>query len=164
MERPIKSKLNENGAEIPDPVPMAPPLGYKKQPSLHDRIRDMVRGEHLRLAALQAGAETFDEADDFDIEDDEVDPSTPYEEQFDPVDAKIRRDLRDAEFHAQYVERMQKLGIQMETENGEAGRSSEPGTVRPTRPSEDDVSSGRDDKVDENKSKQIKKPAVRGTV
>lgn len=61
---------------------MAPPVGYVKQPSLADQIRDMVRSERLAMEMAEAGVETFEEADDFDVGDD-YDPNTPYEETFD---------------------------------------------------------------------------------
>lgn len=70
-------------ALIPDPTPVAPPLGYIRQPSLTERIRDMVRSEHLRRVAEESGAETFEEASDFEVGDD-YDPSSPYEEVFEP--------------------------------------------------------------------------------
>jgi hypothetical protein len=63
---------------------MAPPVGYKKEPTIAERIRTMVRGEAIRQAAEAAGAETFEEADDFEISDETYDPTTPYEEVFDP--------------------------------------------------------------------------------
>jgi len=76
--------LTKDGRERPSDVPLAPPLGYVKQPTIHERIRDMVRSEHLRREAEAAGAETFEEADDFDVGDD-FDPSSPYEGDFDPL-------------------------------------------------------------------------------
>lgn len=74
------------GEEIPDPVPLAPPLGFIEQPSMIDHVRNMIRSEQLRQAALASGDETFEEADDFDIPDD-VEPYSAYEmeEIFDPV-------------------------------------------------------------------------------
>lgn len=76
--------LDQQGREMPNPTPLAPPLGYKKQPSIREQIRNMVRGEQLRLAAESAGVETFEEADDFDVGDD-YDPTSPYEEVFEPM-------------------------------------------------------------------------------
>lgn len=73
--------LDHRGREKPDPTPIAPPIGYKRQPSLHEQIRQMVRSEKLAMEAAAQGYETFDEADDFDVGDD-IDPSSPYEEQF----------------------------------------------------------------------------------
>lgn len=56
----------EDGAEIPDPRPMAPPINFKRQPPLHERIRAMVRDEYARVA-LERDLETPEEADDFII-------------------------------------------------------------------------------------------------
>lgn len=81
----LAAELDEKGREVVSSVPMAPPVGYKKEPSVTDRLRAMVRSELLRREVEAQGGETFDEADDFDIPDDPVDPSTPYEENFDPV-------------------------------------------------------------------------------
>lgn len=72
-------RLNALGQELPSPVPVAPPIGWKKTPSLTEQIRAMVRSEALRMAAEAAGAESFEEADDFDVEDDPS-PASPYEE------------------------------------------------------------------------------------
>lgn len=80
---PGSAHLDENGHEIVSSIPLEPPLGYKKQPTMIENIRAMVRSENLRQEAESAGAETFQEADDFDVGDD-VDPSTPYEEVFEP--------------------------------------------------------------------------------
>lgn len=67
-----------------DGTPVAPPIGYQKTVPLHLQIREMVRSEALRQAAESADMETFEEADDFDIPDDPVDPKSPYENDFDP--------------------------------------------------------------------------------
>lgn len=80
----------QKGREWLSPLELEPPIGYKKQKSLAEQIREQVRSEHLRQAALAAGAETFEEADDFDIPDDDFDPKSPYEEVFDPpIDRRI---------------------------------------------------------------------------
>lgn len=85
--RPIM--LNDHGHEIPDPTPMAPPVGFKPQPSMVEIVRAQIAGERLRQEAEAAGLETFEEADDFDVQDD-FDPSSPYEEMFDPAPARPR--------------------------------------------------------------------------
>lgn len=66
------------------PTPIAPPLGFVAHKPLALQIREMVLSEQLRLAAENAGMETFEEADDFDVDDDPADPTTPYENDFDP--------------------------------------------------------------------------------
>lgn len=77
-----------------DPVPIAPPIGYKKQPSMVDHIRELIRSERLREEAMREDLETFDEADDFGSDDDEdYVPLSGYESEFDPpgvVEAKRR--------------------------------------------------------------------------
>lgn len=82
-----RSFLTKSGRENPDPTPMAPPVGYNRQPTLAERVREMVRSEKLRLEAEAAGAETFEEADDFDVPD-EWEPRSqfeiPWEYNFDP--------------------------------------------------------------------------------
>lgn len=80
----LKAKLDENGHELVNPIPVAPPVGWKKQPSMVDYIREIVRGERLKAMAEEAGADTFEEADDFEVGDD-YDPRSPYEEYFDPT-------------------------------------------------------------------------------
>lgn len=78
-----KFYLDEHGRELPDPTPIAPPVGFRRQPSLAEQIRAMVRSERLRQEAEAQGFETFEEADDFEVGDD-YDPTSPYEEVFDP--------------------------------------------------------------------------------
>lgn len=99
-ERPEdKHRLKRNlrqtpdGREIPNSTPMEPPIGYKKTPSIFDQVRAMVRSDKLKQEALAAGMETFDEADDFDLDEDE-DPHSKYENDFDPIPEADRRALR----------------------------------------------------------------------
>lgn len=76
--------LNLLGQEVPDPTIVDPPLGYVPQPDLMELMRRMIRSS-LVDAIDQNEVETFEEADDFDIDDDPVDYSSPYEEYFDPA-------------------------------------------------------------------------------
>lgn len=69
--------LNENGHEVPDPRPVARPLHIGVPETLAQQIQRMVRSELSQRAAAQ-GHETFEESDDFDVEEDE-DLSSPYE-------------------------------------------------------------------------------------
>lgn len=74
----------ERHYETPDPTPVAMPAGFKRPETLEERIRRLVRSERFAAEMEAAGFETFDEADDFDVEDDRPDPATPYELHFDP--------------------------------------------------------------------------------
>lgn len=76
--------LNERGHEVPDSTPMTLPIGFTPPPTMVEMIRMYIRRELSQAAAQHTEAETFEEAEDFDVEDDPVDPSTPYEAVFDP--------------------------------------------------------------------------------
>lgn len=75
-------KLTPEGQELPDPTPVALPIGLGVAESMDQRIARILR-HSASVEAAKHGMETFEEADDFDIEDDPADPSTPYERDFD---------------------------------------------------------------------------------
>lgn len=61
------NRHDENGHEILNPTPMAPPLGYKPTLSLAEQVRLQVR----QMRAMEDNEpESEEEADDFDIADD----------------------------------------------------------------------------------------------
>lgn len=80
-DRIRKVKLNEIGSEILDSTPMEPPLGFKREESMFDVMRKMIADREREIR--EAGYETPEEADDFDVDDD-FDPTSPYEHNFDP--------------------------------------------------------------------------------
>lgn len=83
----VSAGINSKGQEVTDPVPVQPPVGYQPPPDLMTMIRTMIHSERFNQAMHQIEAETFEEADDFDVEDDEVewfDDPTPYEAVFEP--------------------------------------------------------------------------------
>lgn len=64
--------------ELLDPTPVEVPIGMSKRvPSLHDDMKRYIREEISRQAG-DAGFETLEEADDFDVGE-EVDPVSRYE-------------------------------------------------------------------------------------
>lgn len=67
-----------------DGTPVAIPAGFKKPETMEERLKRFIRRE-MSDAAVRQGAESFDEANDFELPDDPVDPATPFEEFFDPV-------------------------------------------------------------------------------
>lgn len=80
-----KSIIDKDGNEDHSQAggPLAVALRIEQRDSLGDRVRELIRSEKLALEALEAGYETFEEADDFDVPDDDTfDPQTPYEEVF----------------------------------------------------------------------------------
>lgn len=89
--------LTEGGAEIPDSTPLAPPVGYEKRDTIAEQVRRMVQSQLLARDLAAAGAETFEDADDFDVGDD-YDPTSPYEVNFDPTTLEeLKRRRQEAE-------------------------------------------------------------------
>lgn len=102
------------GAEIPDPVPMAPPIGYQRPLSMFDQMRAQIRAEHERLRNLELEqlSETREEANDFEVEEDIENMPSLYEEKFDPVDFEVRNRLRQEEFRANVEKRYNEVAPQ----------------------------------------------------
>lgn len=78
-------KYNIRGQELPDSTPIELPLRFKRPPTLQEQIKQMVRHEVSRTAEEQ-GFESFEEADDFAVEDDDMPVSrhelSPMQEEF----------------------------------------------------------------------------------
>lgn len=104
MALPKMRFLDEHGHEIPDPQPVEIPARFKRPETLAEQIRRVTQGA-LSLQAQEQGFESFEEAEDFEIDDDSFDPSSPYEEIWDPV---LGRGITPDEFqknHATYEKR-----------------------------------------------------------
>lgn len=67
-------------AEILDQKPLAIPVGFKKPETMEEILNRLIQNR-FRDVELN-GEETFEEADDFDCDDD-FDPASPWEEVFD---------------------------------------------------------------------------------
>lgn len=85
IQKMLKNRVGVN--EVPDPTPMAIPIGFKRPETLAEQVRRLVRSEQLSSYARSQGMESFEEAEDFDVDDD-FDPRTPYELEFDPAVGK----------------------------------------------------------------------------
>lgn len=85
--RTVAARLDPKGAEIPDPTPVSIPVHLRKPESMDDRIRRIISHSISKQAEAQ-GLESFEEADDFDIPDDPIDPTTPWEQDFDLAGAQ----------------------------------------------------------------------------
>lgn len=70
----------QSGRETPDPTPVALPIGFRPPEPLAATIARLV-GVASQQAA-RAGAETFEESEDFDTGED-LDPRSPWEEAYD---------------------------------------------------------------------------------
>lgn len=95
----LSKGLHPDGTPVLDPTPLAPPIGYKKQPSMVELVRDMVRSERLRQEAENAELETFEESEDFDVPEDAGMPASPWANDFDPS-------VKDAELALAQEKRM----------------------------------------------------------
>lgn len=120
--------LDEFGREIPDPTPMAPPVGYQRAKSMTEIIREQIQGEALKQAAREMGKESWEEADDFDVGDD-FDPTSPWEEQYDPVGyAPGALQRHEAAFQAAQATKV------AESANAALGAAPVAGTATPSAP------------------------------
>lgn len=81
VEYQVSSGIDRAGREHPDPIPMELPIGYTNPPSLVEMMRQMIHNERFQEAQREAGEETFDEASDFDVFDDDLllDQDTAYQ-------------------------------------------------------------------------------------
>lgn len=77
-----RAVLGPDGKEYVSSRPVEAPIGLRVPRSTVEVMRDMIRRE-MSAAAETSGFETWEEADDFDVEDDPMDPHTPYEAIFD---------------------------------------------------------------------------------
>lgn len=81
----VERGYDSYGRQIPDPVPLAPPIGFKESPSMVEIIRKMVRDERLAQELDAQGMETFEEADDFDVGDENAEElRSGFENEFEP--------------------------------------------------------------------------------
>lgn len=76
-------RLNEKGQEVHDGIPVEIPLGMRRPETLNEMVARLIRNQASRAAA-EAGMETFEEANDFEIEEDSAElMATRYEEMAD---------------------------------------------------------------------------------
>ena len=67
----MKAKFDKHGRQKPDPTKIEVPLEFQAPPSMRDQIRE-VFAQELSKVASENGQETFEEADDFDIPEDDA--------------------------------------------------------------------------------------------
>lgn len=89
------AKFNPFGEELVDGRSMEPPLGFEPSESLHEMINRAVRSHAIQNAIKEAGGETFEESEDFDVGDD-FDPTSPYEAYFEPITEREFNKLKAA--------------------------------------------------------------------
>lgn len=124
-----KSEKRDPGMEYLDTTPVEVPLRFRNNPGEVDRIRRLVRDVMSEVAA-EGGAETFEEANDFEVEDDDGLPYSPHEVADD--DAEFGRFAKDASLDdsgkKEYVARRSRRHS-----GGERERGDENGNSKQTR-------------------------------
>lgn len=79
--------------------PLSVAVKMVQRDNLGERVRAVIRSEKLEREAIEAGYETFAQADDFNIpDDDSYDPQTPYEEIF---EGSVQEDMAERYKHQQ---------------------------------------------------------------
>lgn len=117
---PKAKPLNEAGQLVPDPTPMAPPVGFRRQPSMVEIVR-----RQIQLASEEAkreGKESLEEADDFDVGDD-PELQSPYEldEESEVPISVLRARAEQAELD--YLEAKRDAGLRMQRDAAVSGKS-----------------------------------------
>lgn len=132
----------KKGYEYLDPVPKSASLGFKKPPTLQEMIKQMVQSENWRRAMDQQGMETFEEAEDFEVDDEELPIKSPWELQYDP---ETRKEMLPAEKafldkhrsnFDKFIGEERKKKVSQQREEGSPPRQNKKG-MRATQPQED---------------------------
>lgn len=88
---PPGSKVFVDGMEVPDPTPVEMPLGYEAPETLESMMMRMVRAVSYEIS--QKGGESIDEANDFDVDDEDS-----FEELLTPAELdaiSVAREVRE---------------------------------------------------------------------
>lgn len=105
-ERRVKQNgYDERGREVGDPKPVATPAGFRRPPTLQEQIRSLVRHENYQKLVDSGEIESFEDADDFDVDDD-VPMLTPYENSADEQDLRNAYRHEAAEFRREREEQL----------------------------------------------------------
>lgn len=108
---PVQSGYNDRGEEIPDPTPMEVPLKFRPAVGEVQRLKSLIR-EVISQHADEHEAETFEEANDFDVGEEDPLPLSAHEvaeddDQFAEFarDASIDDDGKRRYLHNRYKQR-----------------------------------------------------------
>ena len=78
LSRRQRINARPKAPEVPDPIPIAVPVGMETPPTMAELVQTYVAGAMSKHAAEQ-GLGTFEEEDDFDEEDPELLPMSAFE-------------------------------------------------------------------------------------
>lgn len=111
-------------------IPMAPPIDYKREPTIFELLKQKMLQHKVEELQAALGAESPEEAEDFDVPDPDVDsPSSPYEyerheEELQENMAKLAAFQQFME--AKYPDRYKRQKTAPEAENKEGGEGGIP--------------------------------------
>lgn len=115
------SKFDELGRELPSPDKVEFPLDFRRPPTLQEQIQRMI-ATHMSMYAEDQGQESFEEADDFDVMEEDGLPFSPHE-----LDADQER-LTHAEFKEFVEERDKRIAAEkVKGVEGKEGKLDEAG-------------------------------------
>lgn len=96
--RAFKQDYNEKGEELPDPRPVELPAGFVHPPTIQEQLAMFIRSPQFKAqVANELGVqvdqvESFDEANDFEVDDDEFDDVPTGHEMQEEFLKQARRD------------------------------------------------------------------------
>lgn len=73
-------EYNKRGEELPDPTPLALPVGFTRPPTLDELVARLTIDPATQAELRRAGVETEEEANDFEVEDELPDPTSPFQD------------------------------------------------------------------------------------
>lgn len=103
---PDGKKYNAAGEELMDPTPVALPMHFRRPESINDMMKRLIK-THLSKAAAAENSESFEEADDFNVEGEEKEPTTPYEDDLEGLDAPAINEPKER--HDAFKKKLQKI-------------------------------------------------------
>lgn len=112
--------------EMPDSRPVEWPVGISRPKTIQEMIQESIR-THFSQQASRQGMESFEEADDFDVEDDDGDFVSPYEIRDMPVDVMMQeratgtreRESEDGNKGAEGARRAERAGSYVDRERSQ---------------------------------------------
>lgn len=99
--RAFKQEYNDKGEELPDPHPIEVPAGFKRPPTIQEQIAMFVRSPGFReqmageLGVKLDDVESFEEANDFGVDEDEFDDVPTGHEMQEEFLRQAQRDADD---------------------------------------------------------------------
>lgn len=115
-------RFDERGREIPDNTPIEVPVQFRKPETIAEQVKRLVHSQ-LSIQAANAGRESFQEADDFDVDDD-MELKSKYELDDEMVNVIQERPMTKEERSSEKKRSVSESGTKS---SGEGGIPDKPG-------------------------------------